>query len=89
MDDKDMLSPWDNLSDVEKAIKVAKKLLGPPKISGGTYAQVFAMEDLSMCDPVVIDENNNAKKWSGKEIPNGIAIGTLTKGNYGWTQLKS
>lgn len=80
---------WDDLSDIEKAARVAKRLLGPPKVGGGTYAQAHADEDLKPSDFVTLDKDGTARKWLGTGTPNGLVMSTIAKGNYGWVQIKS
>lgn len=80
---------WDEISDVEKAARIAKRLLGSPKVATGVHMSVHAKENLWTGDVVVVDVDGGARKWDGVGLPSGIAIGTLTKGNYGWIQAKS
>jgi hypothetical protein len=77
---------WDELSDIEKSAKVAKRLLGIPKVPAGIYISVHALENMSIGDLVVLDTSSNARKWDGIGHPDGIAIGTLGKECFGWIQ---
>jgi hypothetical protein len=80
---------WDELSDIEKASRVAKRLLGPPKIAAGTYISVHATENMWTGDLVTLDTNSNAKKWDGFGFPSGVAICPLGEGMFGWIQTTS
>lgn len=80
---------WDELSDTQKADKVAKRLLSNSKLPAGIYVSVHATENMWTGDIVVLDEKSNASKWTGTGHPSGIAIGPLGKGCFGWIQTKS
>lgn len=80
---------WDELSDIDKAARIAKRLLGPPKLETGTYQHIHAAENMWTGDIVVVDKENNARKWNGIGIPSGIAISPLGKGCFGCIQIKS
>jgi hypothetical protein len=71
-----------------QAAKVARRLLGPPPRTG-VYKIVHAENHLSAGDVVFVDSLENARKCTGQEIPSGISLNTVTKGNYGWIQIKS
>jgi len=72
-----------------QAAKVARRLLGPPKLTAGAYRMIHAENHLSAGDMVFVDSLEKARKCTGKEMPSGIALGTVTKGSYGWIQIKS
>lgn len=80
---------WDELSDIEKAARIAKRLLAPMKVEGGKYMQAHADEDLKPSELVTLDKDGTAKKWLGTGTPNGLVMSTIAKGNYGWVQIKS
>lgn len=75
-------------SEIEFAAKVAKRLLGPPKPTGGEYKYVKALDSLRCGDIVAIDFAGNAIKCNWSDLPNGIAISNIEKGNTGWIQTK-
>jgi hypothetical protein len=82
---KRMLTQFDR----ERAAKVAKRLLGPPKLPAGTYKMIHAEGHLSTGDIVFLSSFEKARKCTGNEMPSGIALGTITKGSYGWMQITS
>lgn len=79
---------WDELSNIEKASKVAKRLLGPPKMVAATYVSVHAVENMWTGDLVTLDTDSNAKKWDGVGFPSGVVMCPLGKGMFGWIQTK-
>jgi hypothetical protein len=70
-----------------QAAKVARRLLGTPR--AGAYKMVHAENHLSAGDAIFVDSLENARKCIGQEMPSGISLNTLTKGSYGWVQIKS
>lgn len=77
---------WDELSDIEKADRVAKRLLGPPEVAAGIYVSIHAEENLWTGDFVVLDLVGGASKWNGVGLPSGIAIRPIGRGCFGWIQ---
>lgn len=80
---------WEEMSDVEKADRVAKRLLGFPKVPKGIHMTVHAKENLWDGDVVVVDIDGGARKWDRVGLPSGIVIGPIGKGMFGWIQTKS
>lgn len=80
---------WDELSDIDKASRVARRLLWSHKFGAGMYLYVHAAENLWTGDLVVIDELNNARNWDGVGLPHGIAMPPMGEGCFGMIQTKS
>jgi hypothetical protein len=87
--DSPMEPRWNELSDIQKAAKISSRLLGPPKVEAGIYVSVHASENMWTGDLVVLDTSSNARKWDGIGHPDGIAIGPLGKGCFGWIQTRT
>lgn len=83
------LPSLERILDIERVIKVAKRLLGPPKARAGQYMSVYAERDVEVADVVILNAIGNVNKWTGEGIPSGIAMASIKEGNYGWIQIKS
>lgn len=73
--------------DLERAIRVAKRLLGP-KTPQGTYVQGQAGEDLDV-GFLLEKEFGRFVRWKGNGNPAAISLAKIDKGNYGFFQISN
>lgn len=74
--------------DLEKAHRVAKRLLGH-KIHPGQFMNVRAGQDLEAGYLLEKNEGGDLVRWTGKGSPIAISISPISKGNYGFVQTSN